>query len=73
MVEPDFSRELKLNFDPNFLSVFPNDVEETDFFKDLLDEAGDGGVATYVRYFFKKCAKSYFSPPKFKKLYQKNT
>ena len=60
VVEPDFSRELKLNFDPNFLSVFPNDVEETDFFKDLLDGAGDGGVAKYVRYFLKNAPNHIF-------------
>ena len=42
MVDPDFSRELdKLSFEAAFLSVFPKDVEETDFFKDLVDNAGD--------------------------------
>ena len=42
MVDPDFSRlDDKLSFEAAFLSVFPKDVEETDFFKDLVDNAGD--------------------------------
>ena len=64
MVEPDFSLELKLNFDPNFLSVFPKDVEETDFFKDLVDNAGDGagdGGAAKSEVFIKKSHQIIFS------------